>query len=442
MIQGRDWMVPHFNNLVRYDKPPLIYWLQAIMMRLLGDADWVVRLPSILASALTSFVIFAWARRTDDEKTAFWAAVSYATSLQVLAHSKLCVADPLMIFFVTLGAWAGWEMMRGGADDRRRRLWVWPGIFVVAMSLGFLAKGPIAWVPFGMLGIARWRRMPGCLSYWQLALLLGISTVPVMFWAIPALQATRGEFLTQGIGRHVVERGVTPLDGHGARGLIPYFALLPFYLVTIFLSYFPWSIWLPWVAKEIRNRFMEDDFTIYLISGVAPVIGIFTFYNTRLPHYILPAFPFLALLHARTWIHAERRSRGLRTAAIGITTFALATSLIIFPLLRNAAPAIQLAKASNGLLRREMEFAAVDYDEPSLVWYFRRKIDGFMATIPITQVRTFMEAPGPRFCVLPAGVVAEQFAHLPANWHATQDFEGINLVNGRRVRLKLLIKTD
>ena len=87
-----------------------------------------------------------------------------------------------------------------------------------------------------------------------------------------------------------------------------YVLLLPFYFVTVFISFFPWSIKLPWLIEncgEERNRSQRCGYTepttIYLLSGIAIIFVIFTLVSTKLPHYTLPAFPLLALLLARHW---------------------------------------------------------------------------------------------------------------------------------------------
>ena len=99
-----------------------------------------------------------------------------------------------------------------------------------------------------------------------------------------------------------------------------YVLLLPFYFVTVFISFFPWSIKLPWLIRKLwRNReagvihlrqgyggqaapgYSGSPVDIYLLSGIAVIFVIFTLVSTKLPHYTLPAFPLLALLLARHW---------------------------------------------------------------------------------------------------------------------------------------------
>ena len=93
----------------------------------------------------------------------------------------------------------------------------------------------------------------------------------VCTWGIPALVRTNGEFFRVGIGRHVVERSFNVMEGHGSNSMNTYLASLPFYFVTVFISFFPWSIKLPALVKRLwRGRDAIDN---YLICAVAIVFG-------------------------------------------------------------------------------------------------------------------------------------------------------------------------
>src|SRR5262249_58815506 len=94
------------------------------------------------------------------------------------------------------------------------------------------------------------------------------------------------------------------LEGHGANSVGMYVLLLPFYFVTVFISFFPWSIKLPWLVQRLwRNRkagvdapgYGRDPIDACLITGIAVLFAIFTLLCTKFPHYTLPAFPLLAL---------------------------------------------------------------------------------------------------------------------------------------------------
>jgi 4-amino-4-deoxy-L-arabinose transferase-like glycosyltransferase len=440
MLERHDYVVPYFNHTYRFDKPPLIYWLQSAAFRLLGESEFAARLPSVLAAAFTAVVLYAFGRRMADDRTGLWAALCYTTALQVMIHSKFALADPTMILCVALGGWAGWELMAAGrsASGRAAR-WRWRGVFAAALALGFLAKGPVAWLPVGMLLWARIRRLPGAPGFPAIGALFVAGLLPVGLWAIPALLATHGQYLEVGIGRHVLARGVVSLEGHGAGHLLSYLALLPFYFLTIFASFFPWSLWLPWLFKRLWRGRRLDAEASYLLAGVVLIFGLFTFYNTRLPHYTLPAFPFLALLLAREWTVAGSPVLAIRRGAVGMVIFNLGISLIAFPIVARYFPACQLARSGASWLHPETALAITEFDEPSLVWYFRARLRGFPAKLAPEQVPDFLRQPGPRACVLDAGEAARLLPALPRGWR-TAESAGFNVANGRRVRLRLIVK--
>ncbi len=242
----------------------------------------------------------------------------------------------------------------------------------------------------------------------------------VSLWGIPALVRTKGEFFWVGIGRHVVERSFGPMEGHGGQTLSSYLLTLPFYFVTVFVSFFPWSIKLPALTKRLwRERDAVDK---YLISGTAIVFLLMTVVKTKLPHYTLIAFPLLSLLLARhlfelpvfcqmlrrlpvapgSFAIADVASISVRTAVIAFVC-SLAVSLFGFPIVAPTIPTVQLfKKVGKGSPCRKCILAHVDYAEPSVVWYFRSRVRQFLVPgITVDRVEKFMTHPGPRFLILP-----------------------------------------
>ena len=88
MLERGDYVVPYFNNNYRFDKPPLIYWLQTVSYRLLGDNDFAARLPSAIAASLTAILLFAWGRRIGPERMAWWAAIIFTLCFQTFVHAQ------------------------------------------------------------------------------------------------------------------------------------------------------------------------------------------------------------------------------------------------------------------------------------------------------------------------------------------------------------------
>jgi hypothetical protein len=219
-----------------------------------------------------------------------------------------------------------------------------------------------------------------------------------------------------------------------------YLFTLPFYFVTVFISFFPWSIKLPWLIKHLQRR--RDATDNYLIAGSAIIFLIFTLLKTKLPHYTLPAFPLLALLLARHWSRLESAAVNFKRTAIASACVGLAVALFVFPFTRRFSPSVQLLEASRNDLRTEMEFGAVDYNEPSLVWYFRSRVRGFFnSALDSASVRPFMEKPGPRFVIVPATLAEKIYPTLPNAWKSFAT-HGFNVAKGKRVDLTLILKSS
>jgi hypothetical protein len=88
-----------------------------------------------------------------------------------------------------------------------------------------------------------------------------------------------------------------------------------------------------------------------------------------------------------------------------------------------------------------MQFAAVEFQEPSLVWYFRSRVQGFLTPLKKRRTAEFMNAPGPRFIVLPTSVAGEHFAKPPENWRFFT-INGFNIAKGKRVDPTLVLKSE
>jgi 4-amino-4-deoxy-L-arabinose transferase-like glycosyltransferase len=488
MMERGNYIVPYFNNQLRLDKPPLTYWAQVASYHIFGENDFAARFPSAIAAALTAISVFAWARRVGGEKVGWWAAIIFTLSLQTFVHAKAAVADMWLVLFITIAHWAAYELIqrrtrlreatarqapnserfRERAAQRptpnsealnqtsniKRQTLIWWFTFYLSLALGFLAKGPIAWTPLLTVGaVIIYTRDWQAARHFKFIGGILLTLVVVALWGIPALIQTNGEFFTVGIGRHVVTRSFMTLEGHGASSVGMYVLLLPFYFLTVFISFFPWSIELPWLMQRLWQNgkagvdapgYSRDPIDAYLISGIAIIFVIFTFVSTKLPHYTLPAFPLLALLLARYWHQSSavesRRSR-FTTMAVTTACVLIMIALAVPPMVARFFPAYQLLQVSRASLQPNMQFAAVEFQEPSLVWYFRSRVQGFLTPLNKRRAAEFMSRPDPRFIVLPTAAAGKLFANPPAGWRFFT-INGFNIAKGKRVDLTLVLKSE
>jgi 4-amino-4-deoxy-L-arabinose transferase-like glycosyltransferase len=263
----------------------------------------------------------------------------------------------------------------------------------------------------------------------------------VALWGIPALLKTGGDFLRVGIGEHVIGRSVMVMDGHGASSILSYILTLPFYLLTVFISFAPWSWFLPAaVAYYARaaNRTVKEK---YLVSGVVIVFVVFSLIRTKLPHYTFPAFPLLSLLFAHFWSERRKDFRLIRAMATATIAVFVIAAMFLYPRLAPYSPAGELFNQSRHLLTPQMEFASVGYQEPSLVWSFRKIVKGFHSSLERPQIAGFMMRKGPRFCILPAADFAAIEHLLDPHWEQFRH-RGFNLANGTWVELVLVVKPE
>ena len=455
MIERRDYIVPYFNNRYRFDKPPLTYWFQVASFRFFGENPFAARLPTAIAAALTALMIFAWGARLQMARTGFWAAIIFTLCLQTFIHAKAAVADMWLVLFVTLAHWAGYELLRDPFAGTWRsivvrpkggRTWWW--FFYLSLAFAFLAKGPIGWVPLGTVAIVQCCRP---VSYFSRRFLfvrgILLMFVVVALWGVPALLRTHGQFLAVGLGQHVVGRSFGTMQGHGGTSILSALGSLPYYFLTVFITFAPWSWKIPGL---VRAKWKERDLLdLYLLVGVLLTVAIFTLVKTKLPHYILPAFPLLAFLVLRHWLASGVRERVLRSWAGATAAVMLLVALVGFPVMARYFPAAVLFKEAESYLQPEMDFAAYDFDAPSLVWVFRSRVHGFLAynreknrdvaTLQPDQIRPFLASAGPHFVVLPSKVADRLYPVLP-NGYRKFSAHGFDIAKGRWVDLTLILK--
>jgi len=408
MRQNGDFLIPRLNGEYRLDKPPLVYWSQVLAYNLLGDNDFAARAPSVIFAALTATATMIFASRAFGPGVGLWAGLIFATCLQLFIHARAAVADmPLLLFFL-MATWAGWERLRNPSS----RFW-WL-VFYLGLGLGFLAKGPVALLPVVFAPLhSLLCRSP--VKFTAGSALLGALFVLIVVgaWGIPAVLATQGEYLQVGLGKHVLQRSFQPMESHGAPGFLGYLLFLPFYLITSFFSFFPWCVFLPFCVKGLWIRRDSDE--NYLLGVVLVVLFVFTAIQTKLPHYVLPAYPALAILVAR-------QIEGVRWKSLVLGIALLAYLLIATIGFRAIEPQFlskKIAQEALPLIPPETRTASIRYDEQSLIWYLRAKIRPFHLRLEPDEFTDFMNKPGPALCV----INAEGLPELPiqSDWRVLRN---------------------
>jgi 4-amino-4-deoxy-L-arabinose transferase-like glycosyltransferase len=347
MMERGDWVVPVFNGAVLPDKPAAMYWLMIAGYALFGTTEFAARCGSALAAIGAVLVTWQLGRRLFSSEVGFWGGLVLATSLGFDVVARAATPDALLVFFTTLALFcfvAGSTPHRPAGSARSYATsaplsalpgWRTYASMYAAMGLAVLTKGPIGvLLPTFAIGmytlIARplcagsdgapkvehsslWAHIKEALSntksvlapahvlhtIWNMRPLTALAVVAAVAgpWYVWVGLRTQGQWLTGFIGVHNVGRFLHAMENH--RGPLYY------YLIAIVIGFFPWSLFLTPLLRDCGRRVRRGHrwrrSYLLLITWVAVYLVFFSLAQTKLPNYILPVYPALALL-AGSWI--------------------------------------------------------------------------------------------------------------------------------------------
>jgi 4-amino-4-deoxy-L-arabinose transferase-like glycosyltransferase len=302
MARSGDWVTPRLNGLLYFEKPALPYWIGALFFQWLGPTEFAARLWPALAGFLTVLMVGFTAARLWGSETGLRALAIAASMAWIAANSHFLSLDAGLMFFLTLTLCAVLIAEQQPVPaTAARRYWVW--LAWAGMAGAVLSKGLVGVLIPGCVLIigAVWLRDAGLirrLHWWSGAAIFLALTVP---WFVLVSQRNPGFaeffFVHEHLDRYLS-------NVHKREGAWWYFA--PILLVGML----PWTSALPWLAR--RDRVDEPD-AERRARGLLIVWSVFVFLffsasGSKLPSYILPVFPALALLIALRLRHAQAAS--------------------------------------------------------------------------------------------------------------------------------------
>ncbi len=318
MFQRGDFLSTYLNGSPRYDKPILVYWLQAAAVAGLGTSELAFRLPSALCASLWALLTFLFARRYFGvQRGAPRGGDAGDVAGRVYHRAR---GD---------GRRAAQSADRGihvrclAAPRHGQRSWLYATF--AAIGLGFLAKGPVAiLVPLAVTflfcilrrDLRTWAR---AVFDWRGLLLFAVIAVP---WYAVIFVKEGTAFFAGFFLRHNLDRFGGPLQGHGGS--------LVYYFPIVLAWTLPFTALLVPVVRRLR-AIWRDDLQLYLLLWFGFVFVFFSLSGTKLPHYVLYGITGLVLLMA-AYAH-ELRSR----------FWALAPAVVFFLVLLLLPSTVQLA---------------------------------------------------------------------------------------------------
>jgi 4-amino-4-deoxy-L-arabinose transferase-like glycosyltransferase/membrane-associated phospholipid phosphatase len=303
MVHSGDYLVPTLNGELRADKPVLIYWLMSLPVRLLGPTELACRFFSPVGAVVTCLLTALIARHLVGPGTGpsagLLAMLILATTPLLLITGTAATTDAVLLATL-VGAFVVFE---NASRTGFRKI----HLVGLALTLGaaMLTKGPVG-LALPILAMVVILVLGRRFSFVWATHLFGAALLAsgiFLAWAIPANNATGGEFLRQGLGHHVIARATRPLEGHGGN----FFLTLPFYIPVVIFAFFPWILFLPGaLSATAGGRVGGRDGRSFLFGWMIPIFLFMSFVSTKLPHYILPIWPALSLSVAGTVRSAER----------------------------------------------------------------------------------------------------------------------------------------
>lgn len=376
-----DWITPYFNDQTRFDKPPLIYWAMAVAYYLIGVNEWAVRLPSALSAlGLIGFCVYVlyrfgleslalepdqplWMEKLEGARwipAGLTGALLGITPLLVV-WGRTGVSDMLLTACVAgavLAFFCGYAQPE--APDRQGR---WYLAFYVLLALGTLTKGPVAIVLPGLtlggfllcLGQRGWPVIRE-LRILRGALVFLVLTLP---WFVAITWIHGMEYVGVFFGYHNLQRFTQVVNQHSA----PWY----FYFGVVAVGALPYSIFLPlsigslypWRIASWRDQPRRCHLGLLSISWVVSIFLFFSVAVTKLPSYVLPLMPAVAILVGLLWSRwillrwgrsSQSYAWGAWLTAIGNIGFFLVLSGLCWSLPRLIGPDSSAPGLSEGIL--------------------------------------------------------------------------------------------
>jgi len=277
MISNHNWLVPTLNGQPYLAKPPLFYWLAAVLSLLFHTtAEWVMRLPSALSAFAVTWFLFTRVKKYLNRWAALFTALTLVTSAQFTMFSRraeiemlltACCATSLILYF---------DYLEKQYDSKHLYL----SYFFLALA--FLTKGPVAilfFVPpilaFGLIKKDR-NALRGllCTRGWAI---FAVVALPWYLYAFFNLEPR----MERVINKDIISKAF------GQEHKDPFYD----YILVLLGAFAPWIIAIGYKTRKLTRNLYDRYENAYFTSGFLVPLIIMSFFATKHPKYILPLIP-------------------------------------------------------------------------------------------------------------------------------------------------------
>ena len=378
MHANGTWIIPTFNYQLRTAKPVMLYWTQRISYAVFGVNEWSARLPSVLAAFFAVLLTYELARRMFDRTTGLLAGVVLASAFEFCLLAHAATPDAVLLVFTMLTYYLFWTRH----ENDSRKWWV---PTAAACGLAVLTKGPVGVALPGLVFLLyfAWNRELGRLLDRKIVLAGIVFLLVAGPWYGLVTSETRGAWPRAFFGRENMHRFTTPMENHSGP--------LYYHVVGVLVLFAPWSVFIGGAlrygvkstrreptpegkgeaplppplspraaeiaeASEAKTAEAGAGRTIqtearhagrtgagenhrpfrFLLCWFGAYLVFFSVAATKLPNYVLPLYPALAILTARflaRWLTGEltlpRWVMPTATAGLGLTAVVIASGMLV-----------------------------------------------------------------------------------------------------------------
>lgn len=494
MVATGDYIDIRFQNEVRYKKPVGIYWMQAaalhaaefVSLRELETRIYVYRIPSLIGAVAAVIATFWVAGMFVSRRAAILAAMMMAASILLGIEARLAKTDAMLLLTIVLcmGVLARAYLPRREEEPPNRAL---PFVFWISLGVGALLKGPLILMFVGLpiVALVAIDRSAAWLKALRPLIGIPIFLLIVLPWVAAIVMRTGSTFFSDSLGGDMLSKVYSGQEGHGAPP--------GYFIVLFFFTFWPASLLAGMAVPGVWRDKWETPVK-FLLAWLVPAWIVFELIITKLPHYVLPLYPAIAILLARAietgqmsskkwmewgtlwwfavpvlifvgslvlllryegdlgwrawpflaaamvfgfrawWLYdVDGIERSLLRASVTTVLLSIAVYWSVIPALEAVFPSVAIQRVVNASGCKSPELAAAGYHEPSMV--FLSGTD--TALTSAAGAADFLKAgDNCRFAVVEQGLertFARRAEAIGARYSQASRFRGYNLGSGGRV---------
>jgi Dolichyl-phosphate-mannose-protein mannosyltransferase len=339
MLDSGDWVTARLDGVPYLEKAPLIYWMEAVSYEIFGVHDWAARLPVALSAVALCLLTAAMGVWAFGKPAGLCAGLSVSTCVGLFLFTRILIPDVMLTFTIAL---AMWSLLRA-LDEEEPRPRLWSFLLAASLGVGLLLKSLVSVVfpvAAGLIYLFLTRQLSSARTWKRLHPFAGSLVVLLIAAPWHILAAVRNPpffvfTLQSGPGQYhgflwfffINEQFLRFLNLRYPRdyNTVPRLYFWAFHLLWLF----PWSVYLPAIAKLSFKPFGRGGQTRLLALCWAGFMLVFFTFSTTQEYYSMPCYPALALLLGSAmaaggvWVRRGTRVLSVIAACATVAVFAI-----------------------------------------------------------------------------------------------------------------------